>query len=408
MNLKAAQNVVLSPSSEDQSAFDSLKVGSPRVHRYSREEDPDGGTEYIMWYHGRSKTQEEEMDNKLPPLTSGRIGRATSRNGLVWEKDTKGSASEDMVGVSLGLNTEEWWGFDTTHVGLGSVLLPMTTPAVLNEGGIYIMYFMGGNHEEQKVADLVNAELPEQMKERTIKGIGMKIGVAVSQDGVTFGRVEGDDPSGACIAPHNSKDPNAEKVPRGFPEEIYCAWPDVVVNPQGRKSEGFMMYYSTIPKTPKKNASSERAISEDGFRWFKSDVVLRPDEEGFDAEGCARCCIIRNAEYDRASGKWEFTRGWTMYYDGASSEDKKHRIMQAESRDGKKWNKIGVVMDVGDVDSWDHKGVSSAHVIRLDDGTMRMYYQGEDESGNVKIGVSRLSDSGVWEREETAAFSLAG
>ena len=121
------RNVVLAPS-DNPSAFDSFKIGNARVHRYSREEDPECETEYVMWYHGRSKELDGANENKLPPLSTGRIGRATSRNGLVWEKDTKGSVSEDITGVSLGLNTAEWWGFDTAHVGLGNVLLPMTTP----------------------------------------------------------------------------------------------------------------------------------------------------------------------------------------------------------------------------------------------------------------------------------------
>jgi len=401
----AVDNVVLSPS-DNPAAFDNLKIGNARVHRYSREEDPEGGTEYIMWYHGRSTAHEEEMEGKLPPLTTGRIGRATSRNGLVWEKDTKGSAAEDMEGVSLGLNKEEWWGFDTAHVGLGNVLLPMTTPAVLNEGGVYIMYFMGGTHEEQKIADLVTGELPAEMGEKTMKGIGMKIGIAVSQDGVTFGKVEGDDPTGACIAPYQKNDPNAEKVPRDFPEEIYCAWPDVVVNPKAPKAEGFMMFYSSMTKDTKEKCIV-RAISEDGFRWFKTGVVLKPDEEGFDSSGCARCCVVPNADYDKATGKWALTKGFTMYYDGGSKDDKKHRIMQAESRDGKTWKKLGVVLDVGEEGSWDHGGVSSAHVIRLDDGSERMYYTGQAADGSTKIGAARISaEKGVWERE-AAAFVLA-
>ena len=52
--LKAASdnNIVLSPS-DDPEAFDSLKIGGARVHRYSLSSDPDSQTEYVMWYHGR-------------------------------------------------------------------------------------------------------------------------------------------------------------------------------------------------------------------------------------------------------------------------------------------------------------------------------------------------------------------
>ena len=153
-------NVVLRPS-EDPKAFDSGKIGSPRVHRYIRDNDS-SVAEYVMWYHGRS--QEFPDDPNLPPLSTGRIGmlraktkgshcqalvvisanastsfhagRAISKNGLVWEKCLEGSVSEDVSDVSLGLNQESWWGFDTTHIGLGQVMLPMSTPAVMSEGGM--------------------------------------------------------------------------------------------------------------------------------------------------------------------------------------------------------------------------------------------------------------------------------
>lgn len=128
-------NVVLKPSG-DASAFDSFKVGNPRVHRYGREHDPDSETEYVMWYHGRSRETSNDEDKNLPPLSTGRIGRATSRNGLVWEKDRQGSESEDAPDVSLGLNKDSWWGFDTAHVGLGNVLLPMSTPGEYRDAAV--------------------------------------------------------------------------------------------------------------------------------------------------------------------------------------------------------------------------------------------------------------------------------
>lgn len=112
-------NVVLRPS-EDPEAFDSCKIGSARVHRYLRDDLTSGSSaEYVMWFHGRSKDIED--DQSLPPLSTGRIGRATSLNGLQWEKTTEGSLAEDVSDVSLGLNKESWWGFDTSHVGLGQV-----------------------------------------------------------------------------------------------------------------------------------------------------------------------------------------------------------------------------------------------------------------------------------------------
>jgi hypothetical protein len=117
----SASNIVLSPS-EDPAAFDSFKLGSARVHRYSKDADPESKTEYIMWYHGRSQEMEGDSTTSLPSLSTGRIGRAVSKNGLIWEKQLTGSFSEDAPDVNLGLNKESWWGFDTAHVGLGNVV----------------------------------------------------------------------------------------------------------------------------------------------------------------------------------------------------------------------------------------------------------------------------------------------
>ncbi len=125
-------------------AFDSLKVGSPCIHRYNSNDGKSKGeaeeeVEYWMWYHGRSIVEGEE-NKSLAPLSTGRIGLAFSRNGLHWERqsDNIGTLTEEnMAGVTLGKNTDSWWAFDTAHVGLGEVLMPMSTPAIAGnpEGG---------------------------------------------------------------------------------------------------------------------------------------------------------------------------------------------------------------------------------------------------------------------------------
>jgi len=365
----ANNNIVLQPSSEDSDAFDSFKIGNARVHRYSREtNDPDSETEYVMWYHGRTRDMDESDDVALPPLSTGRIGRAVSRNGLAWVKDTKGSVSEDKSDVSLGLNKESWWGFDTAHLGLGNVLLPMSTPAVMTEGGVYLMYYMGGSLEETKVADYTSSELPEAMKDATIQGMKMKIGVALSQDGTTWGRIEGDDPSGACMVPYDPSDPNqqATGISPGVEEELYCAWPEVAVNLGAKdNSQSFLMYYSTMTKADKQKCIA-LAESPDGFRWEKRGIVIKPDSDGPDANGCARCCVIQDATYDEDSSSWtQAESGWTMYYEGVSPKDGKHRIMAATSLDHRTWTKRGVVLDIGtEKGAWDVGGVGSPHVLR--------------------------------------------
>jgi hypothetical protein len=354
----SSNNVVLAPSRDDPAAFDSFAIGSPRVHRYTRE-GSDDDAEYVMWYEGRSVGLPSKM-------STGRIGRATSRNGLSWKKDRIGSESEDMKGVSLGLNKDSWWGFDTAHVGLGNVLLPMSTPAVMSDAGVFLMYYHGGSDETTPATDYVQTE--EASSGKKVKGMKTRIGVALSQDGISFGRVEGDDPTGACIVPFDMADPNqkSDQTNAKLQEELYCAWPEVVLNqPIAGGDANFFMYYSTMTKADKVRCLAQ-AVSPDGFRWTKTGVCLVPDPEGsYDAGGCERCCVVRDAEYDPTTGSWRELPGWIMYYEGISAVDGKHRIMEARSKDGAAWTKSGLALAPREeADAWDYAGVRSPHVLR--------------------------------------------
>lgn len=414
ISLRAAavnNNVVLRPS-ENSEAFDSFKIGAARVHRYIRDGTSGDSAEYIMWFSARSKALND--DKSLAPLSTGRIGRATSLNGLQWEKVTEGSLAEDVSDVSLGINQESWWGFDTAHVGLGQVLLPMSTPAIITEGGVYMMYFFGGSEEETAISDYIDTN-----SDAKIKGMKMRIGVAISQDGKTWGRVEGEDPTGACIAPYDKRDPNQKDVAFmrddddslvEIEEELYCAWPEVAVKigsqeqeqpRKGKTSPSFFMYYSMMRKSDKAKCIA-LAVSTDGFTWMKRGVCLEPDKVGLDSAGCARCNVLPKATYQ--DGVWKTEGGWIMLYEGVSATDGKHRIMIAESHDGRSWEKHGLAFDVGEsVEAWDFGGVGSPHVIRLDDGSMRMYYTGQSADGSTAIGVARLqnaTDMTLWTREQ--------
>lgn len=375
LNSKNDYNVVFRPSSNPDS-FDSFKIGTARVHRYA---DPNSvtadDTEYIMWYHARD-TSLNDSTNSLPPLSTGRIGRATSKNGLIWERDETGSYDSDKDGVSLGLNTESWWGFDTAHIGLGQVLMPMVSPSIRSEGGVYVMYYMGGSHEETQIADYLDGEKSAQVPTgATIKGMKFKIGAAISQDGVTWGRIEGDDPSGACMVPFDASNNDSLDYGKDHPEELYTGWPEVVVNPvaadeslsraaKDNSRDNFFMYYSTMLKDSKEKAIG-MASSSNGFAFSKQGIAITPTPGTLDGAGCARCNVVRKATLNE-EGFWEEKENaWVMFYEGVSAQDGKHRILAAESSNLKTWKKLGLVLDVGEGETaWDCKGVGSPHVIR--------------------------------------------
>jgi hypothetical protein len=288
----------------------------------------------------------------------------------------------------------------------------MSTPAVLSDSGVYLMYFMGGSFEETPIAEYM-VDPPESVVGANIQGMKMRIGVAISQDGISWGRVEGDDPTGAIMAPYDKNDPNGmfNDVPTDMHEELYCAWPEVTVDMDAPEDERFLMYYSTMTKDSKEKCIA-RGVSPDGFRWYKKGICLRPDNgEGLDAGGIARCCVFRDAEYDEYTNAWTEKYSWTMYYEGVSPNDNKHRVMVATSRDSKTWTKQGVALDVGaDSDAWDFGGVGAPHVLRMDDGSSRMYYTGQSSDGRTAIGVAKLSPGSAptqWIREQaTITFAL--
>lgn len=368
-------NVVLRPTLTNPEAFDSYKIGSARVHRYTNpsssktdDNNDNDDTEYVMWYHGRSINDNKDSDSSnLAPLSTGKIGYATSRNGLHWKKCSSSDVEERLC---LGINDDAWWGFDTAHVGLGQVLQPTaSSQAMQTDAGVYMMYYMGGNKEEKKISDYI-ATTNSNSK---IMGMNMCIGIAISQDGIHWGRVEGDYPNGSILEPDE--------------QELYCAWPDVI-----KLENIYLMHYSTLDNSKQKCINY--AVSEDGFKWEKQGCCIKPTG---DELGVARSHVM----YD------DVKKSFVMFYDALSSKDNKHRIYAAVSTDGiSNWNKIGIVLDLcNESSAWDSHGLSNPHAIELDDGTIRMYYIGQDKNGNTAVGVARCridedNESYVFEREQ--------
>jgi len=305
-----------------------------------------------MWYHGRSISNDS---SNLAPLSTGQIGYATSRNGLHWEKC---STIPDDEKLCLGMNDEDWWTFDTAHVGLGQVLQPTaSSQAMQTDTGVYMMYYMGGNKEEIPISNYIsNSNLSDQK----IMGMNMCIGIAISQDGIHWGRIEGDYPNGSVLEPDE--------------KELYVAWPDVI-----KLENMYVMHYSTLT-TQSKEKCIHYATSEDGFKWEKRGTCITPDKE-YDDMGVARSHVM----YD------DDKKLFVMFYDGVSGKDNKHRICAAVSEDGiGNWRKVGIVLDLPeDNEEWDGHGLSNPHAIELDDGTVRMYYIGQDKNGNTAVGVAR-------------------
>lgn len=101
MGPPAAPGLVLAPA--ETASFDDLVVGGACVKRFLTDE----GESWLMWYSAR----DDGFDKEVVPLASGQIGLATSTDGVSWKRE----------GPVLRENKDDWFWFDTTHVGIGDV-----------------------------------------------------------------------------------------------------------------------------------------------------------------------------------------------------------------------------------------------------------------------------------------------
>eukprot|EP00638_Chattonella_subsalsa_P005044 CAMPEP_0117762196 /NCGR_PEP_ID=MMETSP0947-20121206/17781_1 /TAXON_ID=44440 /ORGANISM="Chattonella subsalsa, Strain CCMP2191" /LENGTH=431 /DNA_ID=CAMNT_0005583431 /DNA_START=50 /DNA_END=1345 /DNA_ORIENTATION=- len=331
--------VALSKSS---STFDSKSIGGPVVKRYI--DASNGEEKWTLFYHGRSVDFEEDVLQ----LSTGRIGRAFSRDGIVWSKDTGSDFSENES--ILDVNSDDWWTFDTAHIGLGV----SNSDIVRSASAMHYMYYFGGSFEE---VDLEQYGLKNPSATGKV-GIRTRIGVAVSQDGVNWGRVEGEHPSG-CILDVGKENEF---------DSLYLHSPQVITT----GSELYRLYYHSLDPTTKKNTVG-LAISRDGFQFQKRGPVFSGGDQGsFDEFGASRRHVIFVDELDV----------YLMFYEALDGRNK-HSIGLAASRDGFDWEKMfdKPIFTPSDPTSgyWDSGHVGSPYIVEMGGGVYRMYYVGSPQ-----------------------------
>jgi predicted GH43/DUF377 family glycosyl hydrolase len=261
----------------------------------------------------------------------------------------------------------DWFYFDSEHVGLGDVLIPgnKAQSKIITQEGVYFMYTFGGN------ADTVLVENEQ------IMGSKIEIGVAISQDGIHWSRVEGDSPYGSVVDAGALKD---------F-DMLFCGWPCVVED-----KLLFRMYYHTYDAMTKKFTIG-KATSLNGIKWTKQGKVFSGGSEGtFDAKGATRRHVVKLKE-----------GSFRMWYE-AISGDGVHSIGLATSTDGVRWERVSdepVFRRNSHEGAFDSGGVGSPRLVYLaDKKRWRMYYVGIPASpvdvfdGNEEavIGVAESVD----------------
>ena len=376
--IRRLQHVSLqaSPVLEPGSGFDALSLGAPVVHRYRRD-DILTGEYWIMWYHGRSASIQEDG---VVPLSTGRIGRAESEDGVHWKR-VPSDQYDEGEGAFLDRNGDDWWSFDTAHVGLGDVTLVANDQTGLRDlterqgATAYFMYTFGGDYAEDPSGR---------------KGSNMKIGVCVSQDGEHWSRIEGPGATGGCLEPGEEGEWDASFV--GWPQVLPCVTSD----------DEFAMYYNSFDKDHKKFAVG-MATSRDGVKWSKVGKIFDGSgaEGAWDEGGVSRRHVMRTPSGEKK---------YTMWYEGVSAEGV-HAIGVATSADGVRWEASAdapVFTPSEDAEAWDAGGVGSPRLVSMEDGSFYMYYVGYPKDadgaaagpkrGCIGLAVNRNGDGRTWER----------
>ena len=331
-------------------------VGMPRIIKPGT---GNAGDEWLIWFHGRD--YEMADDKNLVNLSTGRIFHATSKNGINnWKLHV------DSPVLNPSRENGDWYLHDSEHVGLGDVILPgmSAQSKFVTQEGVFLMYTFGGNR------DYVTVEGSETSN---IRGIKMEIGVAVSQDGAHWSRVEGDSPYGAILEVGKSGD---------FDQQ-FVGWPCVL-----EIGKEYRMYYHTYDTKLKKFIIAY-ASGKDGIRWKKRGIVFQGGKSGaFDEMGASRRHVVQTEDGN-----------YKMFYEGLSF-DGRHSIGLAHSTDGLDWKRHSdtpVFTYNSDSAQWDSNGVGSPHVIWLSDKKRwRLYYVGTsldgDSSLSTAIGVAESTD----------------
>lgn len=358
-------------------SWDCLDVGSPVVKRYIG----DNEERWYMWHHGRHGGSN----------SSESIGLAVSSNGIHWARggDTVRSCADAGMVMSC---RNSWWAFDTESIRPSEMVI-MSSPMY---SAVYWLYYTGYSSDEIDLSGVPTISFgnPERYSgdgDDNGKSAVGKIhkslpGLACSQDGRHWARIEGDHHSGALL------DVGSEKEW----DSLFIAGPHVIVH----ENDDLRMYYYSFDKD-NCQFSIGLARSRDGIRWVKYGKILGGGSSGsFDECGVKNACVVRN----RKAGNY------LMAYEGVAA-DGKRSIGMAVSEDGlKNWKRLqeGPVLQPSEDEGWDNKGVGSPCLVQMENSIneWRLYYGGFGIGGRTGIGMALSGGSDIRTFRRWAGFCL--
>jgi hypothetical protein len=301
---------------------DEMRVGGGVV-----DFDAIGGI-WRMWCYCRDR----ELHTIAPkPLGSGRISLATSPDGVAWTRYdgplTKGAVFEP---------SDDPEAFDNLHVGLTDVT---------RGAGEWLMWYFGGDRQVRQTTSPLGA----------VAGLGLRIGLARSKDGIGWVRVRGDTPSGALLDYED--------------DQAYTAWPNVFHD--GKR----LVIQYTAPDRALDKYPTLTAVSQDGRSWQKTGPLKWSDGmKPWDCTGIITRQVLPNPLDTGAR--------FLMIYTGT---DERHArsIAAAHSDDGVSWTHLydGPIFHVGVDGAWDSGGVAATRLVAAN-GRLHLYYYGFQSLGD--------------------------
>lgn len=352
-------------------SWDSSEIGSPVVKRFLSDDEE----RWYMWYHGSSGKD---------PVGPDSIGLAVSSNGVVWERGGGSVKSSNDVGVVMNCG-KDWWAFDTSSVRPSEVVI-MSSSKVRAGNAFYWLYYTGFSSEKVESRDDLGdfvLENPERARrvgdvsnesDRNLRAFKSFPGLAMSQDGRHWARIEGEHHSGALF----------DLGSNGGWDSLFIASPQVVFHQSG----DLRMYYHSFDS---KNGvfGIGLARSRDGIKWVKLGRVIGGGKAGaFDELGATNPRVLKNKKDET----------FVMVYEGVSANGMRS-IGLASSKDGlKNWERFGneAILEASEGDGWDSRGVGMPCLVEMDGDKdqWRLYYRGIGKGGESGIGlaVSQGSD----------------
>ena len=345
-------------------AWDEAGVGHPVVRYYLGDDEQ----RWFMWYTGKS-TSCHNIDSIFP--SAGSIGLAVSSDGLNWSRGhssiegARGEGRASDVGRIMKPN-EDWWTHDTCHMSVSDVQLLSTGAVSAEPGGVYWCFYSGGDFEEVVVPEGISSSTDEG----SIEGLRVRPGLAMSQDGRNFARIEGEHHSGALF----------DVGQPGEWDELFIGSPQVVA--AGPKD--MRMYYHSFDKM--KNAYVVGlATSSDGFKWEKKGPIFdgsagSGSDDTFDSMGAGARCVVRDID----------SKQYFMFYEAFCRSTNRRSIGLAVSTDGvNDWKRLDKPVLEGSVDGWDSGSVGTPWAVSMAKGRWRLYYAGmsKEDVGGAWSGI---------------------